>query len=64
MKSELIITTTGIKVWKLPNGQLHRQDGPAVEYNNGSKSWWLNGIKYTEQKYKHKTRSMKLKLLL
>jgi hypothetical protein len=26
-----------------PNGQLHRVDGPAVEYVNGSKYWYLNG---------------------
>ena len=24
-------------------GQLHREDGPAVEYNNGKKEWWING---------------------
>ena len=22
---------------------IHREDGPAVEYFNGSKVWWLNG---------------------
>jgi hypothetical protein len=25
------------------NGQRHRTDGPAIEYPNGSKSWWVNG---------------------
>ncbi len=25
------------------NGLLHREDGPAVEYESGSKSWYLNG---------------------
>jgi len=24
-------------------GQLHRLDGPAVEYTDGSKEWWVNG---------------------
>ena len=24
-------------------GKLHREDGPAKEYANGSKSWYLNG---------------------
>jgi len=30
------------------NGLLHREDGPAVEYESGAKSWYLNGryIKY------------------
>ena len=22
---------------------LHREDGPAIEYFNGTNSWWLNG---------------------
>jgi len=29
------------KFWHL-NGQLHRKDGPAVEYANGDKAWYLN----------------------
>ena len=24
------------------NGKLHRPDGPAVEYADGSKEWWLD----------------------
>ena len=28
--------------WYL-NGQLHREDGPAVEYANGTKEWWVDG---------------------
>jgi hypothetical protein len=24
-------------------GQFHREDGPAVEWNNGNKSWYING---------------------
>jgi hypothetical protein len=24
-------------------GQLHRVDGPAIEWTDGTKSWWLNG---------------------
>ena len=27
------------------NGKLHRTDGPAVEYADGSKEWWLDGKK-------------------
>ena len=29
-------------------GILHREDGPAVEYANGYKSWWLNGVRHRE----------------
>lgn len=31
-----------VKVWYL-NGQLHRENGPAVEYTDGDKSWWIDG---------------------
>lgn len=27
----------------LYNNKLHRIDGPAIEYSNGSKSWFFNG---------------------
>jgi hypothetical protein len=30
------------------NGKLHREDGPAVEWTNGSKSWYLNGNLHRE----------------
>jgi hypothetical protein len=36
-----IETTDAIK-WYL-NGKLHREDGPAIEYANGTKEWYLNG---------------------
>lgn len=26
------------------NGRLHREDGPAIEYNNGSEAWLKNGL--------------------
>ena len=32
----------GTKEWFL-NGELHREDGPAVERANGNKEWHLNG---------------------
>ena len=27
---------------------LHREDGPAVEWNDGRKDWWLNGMCHRE----------------
>ena len=32
----------GTKHWLL-NGNLHREDGPAIEYASGTKLWYLNG---------------------
>lgn len=31
------------KSWWI-NGKRHREDGPAVEYSNGNKEWWSNGV--------------------
>ena len=42
--------------WKL-NGNLHREDGPAIEYANGTKEWWLNGKQYTEEEFNRATKN-------
>ena len=36
------VDAEGNKFWSLPNGKLHREDGPAVENANGDKEWWVN----------------------
>ena len=36
------VYTNGTKWWFL-NGNLHREDGPAIECANGTKYWYLNG---------------------
>ena len=33
----------GTKKWSLGNGKLHRLDGPAVLYADGTEEWWVNG---------------------
>jgi hypothetical protein len=38
-----IIDKYGTKHWRNESGQLHREDGPATEWTNGDKSWWLHG---------------------
>lgn len=40
MKSKIIILSDGSKQWRLSNGKLHREDGPAVEWANGVKVWF------------------------
>lgn len=32
--------------WKNEEGNLHRLDGPAIEYSNGDKSYWENGKRH------------------
>ena len=44
MKSKLTIDKYGTKKWKLPNGLLHREDGPACEWNDSDyKAFYING---------------------
>ena len=30
---------------------LHREDGPAVEFTDGGKYWWLNDVELTEEEF-------------
>jgi hypothetical protein len=47
MKNGLIIDKDGNKAWWL-NGELHRVDGPAIEWHYGTKEWYLNGDLHRE----------------
>jgi hypothetical protein len=67
----------GTKEWYI-NGQRHRTDRPAIEWSIGTRSWWINGkfhrvdghkswfingMKYTEQEWQEKTIKIKLERL-
>ncbi len=39
---ELVVGVHGSRLW-CHGSQLHREDGPAVEYVNGKQEWWHNG---------------------
>jgi len=41
------VCDNGDRFWFL-NGELHREDGPAVEYVSGTKHWYLNGERHRE----------------
>ena len=45
----------GDKHWYL-NGKLHREDGPAVERADDSKSWYLNDEELSEAKFNARTK--------
>jgi hypothetical protein len=47
----------GDRFWYL-NGNLHREDGPAVEYADGDRSWYLNNVKVTEQEVMKPTKEL------
>jgi hypothetical protein len=43
----------GGKEWFL-DGDLHREDGPAVETSAGNKYWYFKGSCYTEEQFNKK----------
>ena len=55
---EVRVYDDGTKEWYL-NGQIHREDGPAVEGADGTKSWYLNGKKLTKAEWKRRTSPVK-----
>jgi hypothetical protein len=42
------IDNDGNKYWINEKGELHREDGPAIEYANGDKFWYKNGLIHRE----------------
>ena len=46
------------RYWK--DGWLHRDDGPAIEYKNGRKYWYIEQKEYTEEEHKEKIKMMEM----
>ena len=45
-KSKCTVNVHGAKQWHNSNHQLHRVDGPAVEWPSGTTEWWFNGKRH------------------
>ena len=48
---DVVSCGNGNKAWYL-NGERHREDGPAIEYLDGTKRWYLNDIEVTEEEHR------------
>jgi hypothetical protein len=47
--SVLSVDPHGSRTWQhSTTGKLHREDGPAVEWVNGTREWWRNGLRHRE----------------
>jgi hypothetical protein len=42
----------------------HNEKGPAVEWYDGDKEWWINGKQLTEKEFLLKTRISKIKKVM
>lgn len=49
----------GSKFWWL-NEELHREDGPAIEWSDGRKEWHLNGVELSEQEFNTRMKTKEL----
>jgi len=56
--------SNGDKYWRY-NNKYHRLNGPAMEYPNGYKAYWINGIFFkTFEDYKEAVVQIKIKEIL
>ena len=46
LRYHIEVNTYGTRWYRNAMGQLHRDDGPAVEWSNGTKSWYQNGLRH------------------
>ena len=46
LKYRIEVGKDGTRLYYNTAGQLHRTDGPAVEYSNGAKEWWQNDLRH------------------
>jgi hypothetical protein len=60
MRNGLNIRKDGTKIWYV-NDQLHREDGPAMEWSSGAKEWYLHGKKIVVNSNEEFLRYIKLK---
>jgi hypothetical protein len=55
---EVDVDDDGSKEWYL-NNKLHREDGPAVEYTDGTKLWYFHGVKLSETEWRKRVQKVK-----
>ena len=46
-------------IWKNDKGDLHRDDGPAIEHADSTTYWYLNNFYYSEKDYNAKIKTLR-----
>jgi hypothetical protein len=49
------VRDSGVTIWANERGELHREEGPAIEYAD-SKSWYINGKYLTEEEFNNRNK--------
>ncbi len=63
IKPKLVLTDYGTYIW-LVNGELHREDGPAVTLSDGTELWCLNNKYITYEEWEAKTHPFCMKSII
>jgi len=63
MEYKVIVSEDATLWYKPGTDERHREDGPAVEYANGSKFWYLDGVYFTEAEFNLKMNSCEGKIV-
>ena len=48
--------------WMDKEGRVHREDGPAIEWANGNKEWYMNGKQLSEKEFNARNQDIILTL--
>ena len=51
LKYRIEVDSSGTRWYYNSAGQLHRDEGPAVECTNGYKRWFIHGVEMTEAEF-------------
>lgn len=57
--SEPYVDYDGDIIWRNAKGQYHRLDGPAWEWPDGYKAWYIDDKKYSEEEWREKVAGLK-----
>ena len=52
-----------IRWYKFGTNKYHRENGPAIEWADGDKYWFLNGKRLTEQEFNRRMNSYNNKII-
>ena len=58
LKYRVVVNEYGDKLYYNNANQLHRTDGPAIEWSDGEEGWWLKGVRYSEQEFHEQLKSL------
>lgn len=59
-KEYIVRVYNGRTEWRNKERQLHREDGPAVEFANGEKFWYINGKQFAEQEFNNRKKEFSM----